>query len=339
MREFYELKFDYADPRLAQFDFKNDEHSYFGNEYLFKDFDNVNGGKLSWQPPVLSEVWEPQEVVHANGTVPAFCDYTTIGSIPVFSRRAVAVLRDLFEPCGELLPLKAPNGDYFAFNILSVSDAFDRENGDADFAPESSKETAFGIDRFEFHEDRLDDHAVFRIREYPPMKIVDNRLVERVEQAGLVGFWFNKIWPFLPGESWEDLARKRKREHKRAGKFSDLRSQGVEIRLPIRDEAQDGDEPTEKECEEAEAIVDQLTAAIAEQTKANEGQFIAAIEAIEPGPSGVIITLVCPDAKRTFEVIKPTLRASNWPFAIEVYVVPGDPHDRNVKSEIIRVES
>ena len=92
MREFYELKFDYADPRLGPFDFKNGEHSYLGNDYLFKDFDNINAGKLTWQPPRLSDVWETQEVVEAVGTVPAFCDYTTIGSTPVLSRRAVAVL-------------------------------------------------------------------------------------------------------------------------------------------------------------------------------------------------------------------------------------------------------
>lgn len=336
MREFYQLKVDYADSRLGQFDFKNHEHSYFGNNDLFKDFDNINGGKLSWQPPRLSEVWEPQEIV---GNVPAFCDYTTIGSIPVMSRRAVAVLKDLLEPCGELLPLKAPAGNYFAFNILSVSDAFDRDKGEADFNPETSKETAFGIDRFEFHEDRLGDHAIFRIREYPPMEIVDNRFTERIDQAGLIGFWFNKIWPFRPGESWEELAWKRKRQHKRDGKFAPLRSQSLEIRLPISDAPRDGDEPSDRECQAAEVIIDQLTNAIAEQTKANDGNFIAAIEAIEPGPSGVIVTLVCPDARRTFETIEKTLRASGWPFAMEVNLVPGDPLDRTVKTENIRISS
>lgn len=261
MRELYELRFNYEDPRLGQFDFKNEEHSFFGNSFLIKDFDGDNGGKLSWQPPKLSDVWTPQEVI---GAVPAFCDYTTIGKIPVMSRRAVAVLRDLLEPCGELLPLRAATGDYFAFNILSISDAFDRERGEADFAAETGKETAFGIDRFEFYEDRLGDHAIFRIREYPQMKIVDDRFSRRVEDTGLIGFCFNRIWPLPPDESWEDLALKRKRQRKREGHVGELRGQGVEIRLAITDDPNDGDKPSDQDCQRAETIVDALTDAICE---------------------------------------------------------------------------
>lgn len=53
---------------------------------------------FSRQSPRLSEVWEPQGVVDAGGTVPVFCDSTMIGSIPVMKRRAVAVLKGLWEP-------------------------------------------------------------------------------------------------------------------------------------------------------------------------------------------------------------------------------------------------
>ncbi len=51
----------------------------------------------------------------------------------------------------------------------------------------------------------IGNHAVFRLREDPASIIVTDRFKDRVEKAGLNGFFFAKIWPLAADEKWEDL--------------------------------------------------------------------------------------------------------------------------------------
>ena len=323
----YQLKYDYADPRLSQLSFSEESPSVLGNSELFEDFKPKNAGKLSWEPNRLAEIWSPPEV---EGDIPGFCDFTTVDRIPLLSRRAIAALEDLLQPSVERLPCRTAVGEYFALNILAVSDAFDRERADADFSPTSNKETAFSIDRFEFQEDRLGDHAIFRIREYPVMDIVDDRFVRRVEQTGLYGFYFVKIWPFAQEESWEDIELQRKRQRKKEGVIGQLRSQCIEIRLPVSDQPRDGDEPSDQDYAAAGVLFDKLGGALA-QRESSEDDFVGAVEQFEPGPGDIVITIICPNSDHAFDAVESELKAINWRFPIHVELYPGSPFDSSIR--------
>ncbi|WP_149497469.1 imm11 family protein [Roseiconus lacunae] len=333
-QELFSLKFEYDDPRFSQFSFPEDAPSYFGNPHLSKDFDSDNAGKLDWNPHKLADVWEPQKVI---GDVAGFCDYPTVDNKPAFSARAVAVLRDLLEPCGELLPLLTPIGEYFAFNIQVVSDALDRERSNASLGdPGSSKETAFGIKHFIFNESLLGDHAIFRVREYPPMVVVSDQFKTRAEDAGLNGLHFAKIWPYAADESWDDIDRQLSRKRKREGKLAELRGQSVEIKLTISDEPKDYDEPTEEQYRNAFALADKIKSAFS-KLGADTGGFMGTVSSVDPGEQGFSINIVCPDAQEAFQVCEPILRSTKWPFPMDVIIVPGNPYDRKVKPQIIEI--
>ena len=125
--EVFELKPVLDDPRFDEFDFE-DLPSLHDNEWLYQDFDGKDQTKLSWEPVRLSDVWTPQ---FAKGAVRPFVDYTRVSRIPVFSKRAVSVLRRFLEPAGELLPLKTKKGEYFVYNILMKSTALDMSRSQA----------------------------------------------------------------------------------------------------------------------------------------------------------------------------------------------------------------
>jgi hypothetical protein len=134
-----------------------------------------------WTQPTLGERWSPPVV---TGRVNAYNDYPGLDGIyPVFSERAVRVLEDLLRPNGELLPLRADlDAAYAFFNITAIVDALDRERSTCEFWSDPPT-TAVEIDHFEFHEEKLRGHAIFRLRELPMEVIVSDEFKRRVEAS------------------------------------------------------------------------------------------------------------------------------------------------------------
>ena len=94
-------------------------------EDLYPDFDSKIG---EWVVPRLSAIWKP---LHVLGRVRPYNDFPSMGhSYPVFSARAVDVLRDVLEGNGELLPLVTSVGDYSYFNCTTVADIIDRDRSE-----------------------------------------------------------------------------------------------------------------------------------------------------------------------------------------------------------------
>jgi hypothetical protein len=130
MTAVYKLKPVFDDPRFARYDFDLDT-SLIGNEYLYQDFDGRNPGKLNWEPVPLAALWKPCRLL---GKVQPYHDYPSPGSeTAIFSRRAVETLKDLLLPSGELLPTITQTGEYYVYNILHKSDAFDVTASIAEF--------------------------------------------------------------------------------------------------------------------------------------------------------------------------------------------------------------
>lgn len=116
-------------------------------------------------------------------------------SFPAFSKRAVEALRNLLEPNGEILPLICEFGDYYAFNTTSVVDALDEERSELKRFKSSGRISE--ILRYEFYPEKLQGLSIFKLRQFPAGDYVTDTFVQRVQEAGLVGFDFStarQVW-------------------------------------------------------------------------------------------------------------------------------------------------
>jgi hypothetical protein len=318
--EIFELLPIFDDPRFDEFDFE-DARSLLDNEQLYLDFAGKNPGKLSWEPVRMAHVWTPQ---FAKGAVRPFVDYTRVSRIPVFSQRAVSVLREFLEPNGELLPLLTKKGTYSVYNILKKSTALDVSRSTAKFVPESSKETAFSVEYFWFDESELDGHSIFRIREYPAVVLVTDTFKRRAEQAGLNGFYFIKVWPFPEGESWDRAETLRSRELRK--QQEPLRGHCLTIRLSVA-----GKEPTDEEGEVAYRLAQEIEELLTAGRDAKDDEFIGAVEAVEPAKREAQIILACPDADRLAAFLQPWLSSLDWPRGVKLEKQYGSRFELRVK--------
>ena len=121
----------------------------------------------------------------------------------VFSERAVRVLDDLLATHGELLDAPCDVGTYYHFNVTRVVDALDLEHSIYDAMPRPKGEegpiVVEELYRYWFNETALGGGDIFKLPQFVTTKIyVSDRFVDRVEQAGLTGFRFERLWS--PGD-------------------------------------------------------------------------------------------------------------------------------------------
>ncbi len=113
---------------------------------------------------------------------------------PVFSKKALDVLREMVDADAEVLKLDFDECEYFAINITTVLDVVDYSKAKYKTFQNSKK-----IMRFEKYEFRkcpeLESHNMFRIpdelRGYP---FVSDKFKNLVEENGLTGFSFDLVW-------------------------------------------------------------------------------------------------------------------------------------------------
>ncbi len=257
-----------------------------------------------------------------------FVDYTRVSGIPVFSRRAVTILGDLLEPNGELLPLETKKGEYAVFNILTKSTALDMTRSQATIYP--NKETANGMGYFWFNEAKLKGLSIFRIREFPGPVFVTDVFKNRVEGAGLNGFYFIKVWPFPEGESWDRAETLRSRELRKTQE--PLRGHYLTIRLSVA-----GKEPTDEEGEAAYRLAQEIEELLTAGRDAKDDEFIGAVEAVEPAKREAQIILACPDADRLAAFLQPWLSSIDWPRGVKLekqYGARFEPRVKKVREKI-----
>ncbi len=134
--------------------------------------------KFGWDPDMLSKL---------KGDYPSL-----IPGVPVFSRAAVAVLRDLLEGVGEILPVKIAGEEYFIYNLTRIIDALDESHS---VLSRFDDGRVFYIDEHFFFGDKLEDAPLFKIPQMPDSSIfVTDVFVKRVKKAKLKGFWFPLLW-------------------------------------------------------------------------------------------------------------------------------------------------
>lgn len=177
----YEL---YSDPQRHTFALVHEEES----RALRKLFNCEPIGDR-WRPVQIDEI-DDEEFC---GELPPG-DFGFLGTIPVFSARAIEKIGDILKANGELLPLLFDKGAYWAYNVTRVIDALDVERSEVKLFPHSQR--IMHIVRYAFRLEALtEDVTIFKIPQKCRSRVyVTDRFVERVEEAGLTGFDFVERW-------------------------------------------------------------------------------------------------------------------------------------------------
>ncbi len=129
----------------------------------------------------------------------------------LFSGKAVEALGSILLAHGQLFPVGTNVGEYLAYNVTTVVDALDREHSAMEMCPHVKREREAGIPQgidcvkqYWFHADRLEGADIFKLPEFPLTEVyVSDRFVRAVEQAGLAGFKFPRLWS--PEDPMPDL--------------------------------------------------------------------------------------------------------------------------------------
>jgi len=254
------------DPRFRGFIIGPGATSVLGHETAYEDLKVIDGMSLDWRTQPLAKHWKPMPVV---GPVKSFNDYPCLElTKPVFSRRAVDALGDILTANGDLLPLETDVGEYFLYVVQTKIDALNVPGSDV--RRNHAKQAAARIVYFDFIPSRLAGAAIFRIPEQPNYTLVTDRFKERVEQAGLNGFEFAKVWPLPAGADWFV-------EHGKwqaAQKTAKLAGEAVILRFDLR-----GSVPTAEERDRAVAIEASLAARL--KVDSLETPYLGSIEVAE----------------------------------------------------------
>ena len=196
----YDLTANMTDPRFRGFIIAPGARSVLGHERAYEDLKVIGGSSLDWQTQPLARHWKPMPV---TGPVNEFNDYPCLElTKPVFSRRAVDALGSMLTANGDLLPLKTDVGEYYLYVVQTKLDALNIVRSRLTRCRKDQNATALGIDYFDFDKSKLAGASIFRIPEQPNYTFVTDRFKDRVEQAGLNGFEFAKVWPLPEDSDW-----------------------------------------------------------------------------------------------------------------------------------------
>ena len=151
-------------------------------------WNGFNGAPLAaqWRAPMITAV-DVNDVEAEPG------DYAVLGSIPVFSLRALDALLDLIRPNGELLPLRYRGTEYFAYNVTRVIPALDEAESSIIRFPNS--EVVMSIAEYAFRPEIVGTSAVFKIPQLPKAFVfITDSFVERAKSKHLTGFSYPRLW-------------------------------------------------------------------------------------------------------------------------------------------------
>jgi uncharacterized protein DUF1629 len=165
-----------------------DHFQSFAPVQSFDAFWSLDGRPIrrSWAPVRVRAVVEEDGVQLPAG------DFAGLASnVPVFSRRAAEALEPILTLNGELLPLIAPQGVYFAYNVTRLIDAIDKNRSKV---VRFSSGRVMAIEKYVFKPDRLVGATIFKDPFYYAEVYVTDAFVEAVTAGQLTGFAFEPLW-------------------------------------------------------------------------------------------------------------------------------------------------
>lgn len=153
---------------------------------------------LSFDGRARAGIWNPVRVrrVRADESQDfRESDFPWLGSHAlVLSQRAVKALREIIEPCAELLPLGTEDAtELFVVNVLRVVDALDEDRSIVVRFPSSNR--IMRVTRPHFREADIRGLDMFRLPFRASPTYLSQRFVDAVAEAKLVGLEFLRVWP------------------------------------------------------------------------------------------------------------------------------------------------
>lgn len=143
----------------------------------------------------LTGIWRPIYVEattdEENGRPLPLGDFSVIGTVPVFSRRAASELEEILLPNGELLPLITTHGDFYAFNVTRVIDALDEGASAIRYFKSGNLKD---VTRYSFRPEALQS-SIFKIPQLVRSDVfVTDEFVYRSTRSNLLGFAFRLLY-------------------------------------------------------------------------------------------------------------------------------------------------
>ena len=321
----YDLTCNMTDPRLrACFVIAPEARSVLGHEQAHDDLKEIDGSSIEWHTQRLADYWKPMPVV---GPVRPFNDYPCLEIVnPVFSHRAVEALGEMLTANGDLLPLDTDLGEYYLYVVQKKIDALNVSRSRLTRCRKDENATAVGINFFDFHKSMLDDATIFRIPEDPNSTLVTNRFKARVEQAGLNGFEFAKLWPLPEGSDWFMDHRAWRKQQKNAP----LAGQTLAIRFDLREA-----EATESERENATVTLASLATAL--KVDSLDAPYQGSIELSEFADGEFRVFCTCPNAEQLVEFLKPWLDQVAWDGDVAITRRFGNLYDTKAKEKRVQI--
>lgn len=144
----------------------------------------------------LSDSWRGVRAQIVGDTPSAFteiADLTALGTIPVLSRRAHALLRSLLEPYGEFLPLEVEQHEpMLAYNVTNVVDCLDRGRTRGLWL---SSDRLGIAEHYEFQPDVAAGAGVFRVPELLLGTVfITSTLLAAVSATNITGLDCPEVW-------------------------------------------------------------------------------------------------------------------------------------------------
>jgi hypothetical protein len=133
-----------------------------------------------WSAPVVKVIYEEDRPT----------DFATLAAIPAFGARAVDALGDLLREHGELLEVEGV--EFRVFNVTAAPDALDEDRSEVKRFRSSGR--ILRILRYELRPEMLSGVSIFKLPQQPRSRVyVTDSFVERVTEAGLVGFDLSEV--------------------------------------------------------------------------------------------------------------------------------------------------
>ena len=328
-KEIFKLRPIVDSPKFEGFALEDyDEPSVLGRDNLDEDLTPGFDKEVNWpwKPVTLKKKWSKPKV---EGRVGSFNDYPCLEfTTPVFSKRACEVLSDYLLPNGELLPLDSEVGEYFVFNVLKVTHALDVKSSQCSFV-EDPPTWAFNCEFFEFEKKKLAGLSIFQILQLPGETYVSDDFVERVNESGLNGFNFTKVWPFPKNTDWEKEAAKQElASSKKMAKSGGL-PKGNSLILVFEFAKK---KPSKAELKQISNYEDELDVQLV--VKSLDEKYFGSLEGREKVDGEMRLFLSSPDVDSLELKLEPWLENLNWGRSVTYIKRYGDLHDPDAKEEV-----
>jgi len=193
MHALFTIKPIFDDARYGRFHLSEDEPSVLGRTSLAADLDAEPSFADGRPIPSLKNVWPTPKVC---GDIGDSNDYPSIYPWPVFSGRAISLLKPLLAPHGEFLPLQTTNGQFAVFHVRAVHDVLDTRASTIVF-DHGSDRRALAVEQFVPDQSKLAavSSDIFRIPQLPAETFVSPRVYELIRDSDLEGMEFYRAYP------------------------------------------------------------------------------------------------------------------------------------------------